>query len=77
MTYAEYIAENVDVNVDVDETIKYAEYIAENVDETIKYAEYIAENIIENTDDVELKRKIRIKKINRIINNEKFKERNR
>jgi dTDP-4-dehydrorhamnose reductase len=39
MNYAEYIAENLDKNID------YAEYIAENLGKNIDYAEYIAENL--------------------------------
>ena len=55
MDYVEYIAENLDRN------IEYSDYIAENLDQTIAYSEYLAENLsdINNIDRLEKERIIK------------------
>ena len=78
MKYAEYIAENLDKNIDyseyiaenLDSNIDYSEYIAENLDSNIAYSEYIAENLDNDYSfysEQKMKQELRKKKINNIM----------
>ena len=63
MDYSEYLAENLD-------SINYSEYIAEKIDSSIQYCEYLAENLDDDYFEEEqkrLKQELRIKKLNRIM----------
>ena len=69
MDYDDYLAKNLDNN------INYSEYIAENlnlVNANIAYSEYIAEQIDYNGEDrlAREKQELRLKKLKRIIGDE-------
>jgi len=76
LDYKDYLAENLDINVEyveyvaenLQKSIDYSEYIAENLDKSINYSEYLADAIV---DKREVKRKEREKKLKRIFHEQK------